>query len=323
MYLPKIKLLSDLRPNSSSSQFIFNNLYGTACFDSVTGWVWVGLVLTICSSISKWEVLEYQNYETCSEETGKMSGKFSVEKENNYNVTVSGIDELESSSSGVQIVDTMNESEAVEDDDDESITPSQLVKEITIAWQNEICAPRLLPHMETFVDLMIDQLESMEENFNKCKDHTSLKIILHKMEVQRLTYMINEYIRARLEKIEKDVELLRNEDFEREKTNVPRLLSSAERVFAERYEAMKRHLMETSFLERIPPALQSLPTIGLDMSAERVVIEVNSDKEEQAVIPEMTDMLSERTVDLPSGSIHFIPYPSIADLLEAKKVRLL
>ncbi|MCP9264476.1 DNA replication complex GINS protein SLD5 [Dirofilaria immitis] len=227
-----------------------------------------------------------------------MSGKFSVEKENNYNVTVSGIDELESSSSGVQIVDTMNESEAVEDDDDESITPSQL---------------------ETFVDLMIDQLESMEENFNKCKDHTSLKIILHKMEVQRLTYMINEYIRARLEKIEKDVELLRNEDFEREKTNVPRLLSSAERVFAERYEAMKRHLMETSFLERIPPALQSLPTIGLDMSAERVVIEVNSDKEEQAVIPEMTDMLSERTVDLPSGSIHFIPYPSIADLLEAKK----
>lgn len=48
---------------------------------------------------------------------------------------------------------------------------------------------------------MIDQLESMEENFNKCKDHTSLKIILHKMEVQRLAYMINEYIRTRLKKV--------------------------------------------------------------------------------------------------------------------------
>lgn len=86
---------------------------------------------------------------------------------------------------------------------------------------------------------------------------------------------------------------------------------------------MKRHLMETSFLERIPPALQRLPTTALDMSAERVIVEVTNDKQEQAVIPEMTDMLSDRTIDLPPGSIHFIPYPSIADLLEANKVRLL
>uniref|UniRef100_A0A0R3RFN8 DNA replication complex GINS protein SLD5 n=1 Tax=Elaeophora elaphi TaxID=1147741 RepID=A0A0R3RFN8_9BILA len=250
-----------------------------------------------------------------------MSGEF-LEQENDYDVAVSAIEELRSSSSGMQATDTMEETETV-DDDDESITPSQLVKEITIAWQNEICAPRLLPHMETLVDLMIDQLESMEENFSKCKDHTSLKIILHKMEVQRLAYMINEYIRIRLKKIEKDVEVLQNEDAEREKTNAPRLLSTAERVFAERYELMKRYLMETNFLERIPPALQRLPTTALDMSAERVIVEVTNDKQEQVVIPEMTDLLSDRTIDLPPGSIHFIPYLSIADLLEANKVRLL
>ncbi|VDO41964.1 unnamed protein product [Onchocerca flexuosa] len=81
--------------------------------------------------------------------------------------------------------------------------------------------------------------------------------------------------------------------------------------------------METNFLERIPPSLQRLPTAALDMSAERVIIEVNNNRQEQAVIPEMTDMLSDRTVDLPPGSIHFIPFPSIADLLEANKVRLL
>ncbi|VDK87568.1 unnamed protein product, partial [Onchocerca ochengi] len=245
-----------------------------------------------------------------------------IEEEGEYDGTVSGTEELRSSSE-VQLFDPVEEIETVGDDVDDSITPSQLVKEITIAWQNEICSPRLLPHMETFVDLMIDQLESMEENFNKCKDHTSLKIILHKMEVQRLAYMINEYIRTRLKKIEKDVEVLQNEDVEREKTNAPRLLSSAEKIFAERYEVMKRHLMETNFLERIPPSLQRLPTTALDMSAERVIIEVNNNKQEQAVIPEMTDMLSDRTVDLPPGSIHFIPFPSIADLLEANKVRLL
>ncbi|EFO24054.1 hypothetical protein LOAG_04431 [Loa loa] len=251
-----------------------------------------------------------------------MSGQFSMGEENVYDIAMSTLEELRSSPR-LQLADAMEETNNVEDDDDESITPSQLVNEITTAWQNEICAPRLLPHMETVVDLMIDQLESMEENFSKCKDHTSLKIILHKMEVQRLAYMVNEYIRVRLKKIEKDVEVLKSEDVEREKTNAPSLLSSAEKVFAERYELMKRHLMEASFLERIPPALQRLPITALDMSAERVIIEVTNDKQEQVVIPEMTDMFSDRTVDLPPGSIHFIPYPSIADLLEANKVRLL
>ncbi|KAK6109440.1 hypothetical protein QQG55_36005 [Brugia pahangi] len=248
-----------------------------------------------------------------------------MDEGNDCNITVPAMDELRLSSlsSEIQIADTMDEIETMNDNDDESITPSQLVKEITIAWQNEICAPRLLPHIETVVDLMIDQLESMEENFSKCKDHTSLKIILHKMEVQRLAYIINEYIRARLKKIEKDVEVLQNEDIEREKTNAPRLLSSAERVFAERYELIKRHLLEANFLERIPPALQRLPTTALDMSAERVIVEVTNDQQEQVIIPEMTDMLSDRTIDLPPGSIHFIPYPSIANLLEANKVRLL
>lgn len=35
--------------------------------------------------------------------------------------------------------------------------------------------------------------------------------------------------------VEKDVEVLLNENVEREKTNAPRLLSSAEKAFAERY----------------------------------------------------------------------------------------
>uniref|UniRef100_A0A915Q065 DNA replication complex GINS protein SLD5 n=1 Tax=Setaria digitata TaxID=48799 RepID=A0A915Q065_9BILA len=247
-----------------------------------------------------------------------MKQPFSPEEETGYSAESS--EKLRSLE--VRGVGPTKDNEGLEDDE-ESITPSQLVREITIAWQNEICSPRLLPHVEMVVDLMIDQLESMEENFSKCKDHTSLKIVLHKMEVQRLAYMINEYIRTRLKKIEKDVEVLQNEDDERGRTNSPRLFSAAEKVFVERYELMKRNLMKTCFLERIPPVLQRLPTTTLDMSAERVIIEVTNDKQEQAVIPEMTDVLSDRTVDLPPGSIHFIPYPSIADLLEANKVRLL
>lgn len=84
------------------------------------------------------QTIECQNYGACPE-VERMSGQqFSVEEEHNDDDIASEIDELRSE---VQATDT------VEDNDDESITPSQLVKEITIAWQNEICAPRLLPHM--------------------------------------------------------------------------------------------------------------------------------------------------------------------------------
>lgn len=86
---------------------------------------------------------------------------------------------------------------------------------------------------------------------------------------------------------------------------------------------MAHRVFETIFFGRIPPALQRLPTTAIDMSAERVIIEVTSDKQEQVVIPEMSDISLDRTVDLPPSSIHFIPYPSIAELLEANKVRLL
>lgn len=216
-----------------------------------------------------------------------------------------------------------DEDEVEEEEEAESITPGQLVGEIAIAWQNEICAPRLLPHKEKYVDLMVDQLEAMEDNFSRCDDQTSLKIILHKMEVQRLAYMINEYIRERLKKIEKDVEVLQNENAEREKSNSPGLLSAAEKSFCERYEKMKRHLMETCFLDRIPPALQRLPITSLDLSAERVIAEVTGNGMEQASVPDLADPMSDRPVELRPGSVHFIPYPSIADLLEAERVRLL
>lgn len=75
-----------------------------------------------------------------------MSGRFLIEEEGEYDGTVSGTEELRSSSE-VQLFDPVEEIETVGDDVDDSITPSQLVKEITIAWQNEICSPRLLPHM--------------------------------------------------------------------------------------------------------------------------------------------------------------------------------
>lgn len=81
--------------------------------------------------------------------------------------------------------------------------------------------------------------------------------------------------------------------------------------------------METCFLDRIPPALQRLPITSLDFSAERVIAEVTGNGVEQASVPDLADPMSDRPVELRPGSVHFIPYPSIADLLEAERVRLL
>ncbi|VDN26361.1 unnamed protein product [Gongylonema pulchrum] len=90
------------------------------------------------------------------------------------------------------------------EDGDLEITPEQLSEQLFQAWQNELHAPRLLPHKEYTVDLMIELLEAMEDNFNNCEDKRALKVTLHKVEVMRLSYVVHDYIRKRLRKVSFD-----------------------------------------------------------------------------------------------------------------------
>uniref|UniRef100_A0A1I7SYR7 GINS complex subunit 4 n=1 Tax=Caenorhabditis tropicalis TaxID=1561998 RepID=A0A1I7SYR7_9PELO len=85
---------------------------------------------------------------------------------------------------------------------EEMVTPEEVLRKMTIAWQNELCTPCLLPTQMELVDVLLDQIQGMEENIARQTDKAQLRISLHRMELQRISFVTSDYVRCRLRKIE-------------------------------------------------------------------------------------------------------------------------
>uniref|UniRef100_F1LCS8 DNA replication complex GINS protein SLD5 n=1 Tax=Ascaris suum TaxID=6253 RepID=F1LCS8_ASCSU len=211
----------------------------------------------------------------------------------------------------------------IDESDEEAVTPAEVLAKLTIAWQNEVCAPRLLPHRFDLLECIIDQIEGMEENISRTRCKNQLKVSLHKMELHRVGYIASHYMRKRLQKIEVDAANYLAEDNARRRDGKGELLSEQERIFAEKYARSQSTLQMKCALSRLPPALQRLPLTKVDVSRERVFIDVVEDDVQDVSVPDMTDPLSELIIHLDKGSTHLIPYQSVAEHLSNDKIRLL
>ena len=69
------------------------------------------------------------------------------------------------------------------------------------AWINEKAAVDILPYNTYVVDSMMLQIQSMEENLKTLKQN-DFRYITHKMEIERIRYLVASYLRCRLQKIE-------------------------------------------------------------------------------------------------------------------------
>lgn len=212
-----------------------------------------------------------------------------------------------------------------EDYDEDAITPADVLSQMTEAWQAEVSAPVLLPHKYELVDCMIDQIGGMQENLRNDKHKNSLKHGVHKMELYRIGFIVNDYIRERLKKIEANPSKWLAEHDLRINGSVRKdeLLDTREKVFAERFLESTATLMGSCFLNELPPGLSKLPVPENYAVSDRVIIEVKSDYSGNISVPDMSDPLSELLVNLEPNSTHLIPYKSIANLVETNNVSLL
>ncbi|VDK48119.1 unnamed protein product [Anisakis simplex] len=208
-------------------------------------------------------------------------------------------------------------------DDEEAVTPAEVLAELTIAWQNELCAPALLPHRLDLIGAMVLSTEGMEENINDSRNEDPLKICVHKMEIHRIAYIINDYLRKRLEKIEKNAIRCLQEDTRKRINDREELLSDEERKFAEKYIQSTSQLLMNCVLGRLPEPLQQIPNPERDLSGDRVFVRVLEDDLEDVTIPDKADPNSESVNQLDKDSIYIVPYESIASHLANDKVRLL
>ncbi|KAJ4941711.1 hypothetical protein JOQ06_011586 [Pogonophryne albipinna] len=159
---------------------------------------------------------------------------------------------------------------------------------------------------------LIAKLEE-EENLQRVKKGDA-KASIHRMEIDRIRFVLSSYLRSRLQKKEKS----RGE-------GDPSLLSPEEFAFAKEYYANTETYLKAVALKRMPPNLQTMdmlkavPEPCLDSF---VFLRVKERQENILVEPE-TDDQREYVVDLEEGSQHLMRYRTIAPLVSTGAVQLI
>lgn len=121
------------------------------------------------------------------------------------------------------------------------------------AWLNERHAPEILPHQTDMLDMMLGQIVHMDENI-RLLPKNDFRQIAHKMELERVKYIINSYLRCRLEKIERFAQAILQDDDER--TIHQRKLAQDERVFASTFVTNQHKHFQQLGLQHMPLNLQ-------------------------------------------------------------------
>lgn len=217
-----------------------------------------------------------------------------------------------------------DDTESVEDNDDndELTTPAEVVRKFEEVWVNEKLAPDLLQYEGELVECVIDQIQHMENSLQNIRKE-DFRIVFHKMELDRIKFVLSSYLRIRLEKIEKfGAHLLHQEQ---QGTLDSSLMSDEERTFALGYMSSIKNYLHDSALKNMPPNMQSikLEEAGSKPTMDSSVF-VRVKKECRGVmIEESAEYGEEEIIDLNQGSQHVLRYRPIASLLKDGSVQLI
>lgn len=217
-----------------------------------------------------------------------------------------------------------DECDVNQDDSQEDVmTPAELIAKLEEAWLNEKFSPELLENKSEVVECVMEQLTHMEANLQRVKKG-DMKASIHRMEIDRIRFVLSSYLRSRLRKIEKFFPHVLEKEKSRQ-AGEPSLLSPEEFAFAKEYYSNTEAYLKAVALKRMPPNLQTLdmlkavPEPFLDSF---VFLRVKETQENILVEPE-TDDQREYVVDLEEGSQHLMRYRTIAPLVFSGAVHLM
>lgn len=198
------------------------------------------------------------------------------------------------------------------------LTAQNALQEIENAWLNERFAPEILPHQSDLVDCMLQQIAHMEANVGRL-DRSDLRALVHRMELDRIKYVITSYLRARLEKIERYTVHILSEEAARGADE--RYLTPGELCFAKEYLANTEILFKTVALQHMPPNFQRFEvnkfTVKPNMQA---YVFLRANRRVTGVV--LPGTLNEE-IDFETGSQHIIQYGAVAHLVKSGVVQLI
>ncbi|KAK7109696.1 DNA replication complex GINS protein SLD5-like [Littorina saxatilis] len=209
------------------------------------------------------------------------------------------------------------------DEEDVVMTAAEVLEKLEEAWLNEKFSPELLEGRMDLVDCMLDQLAAMENNLRMARKG-DLKISLHRMEVDRIRFIVSSYLRLRLEKVEKYTSHVLEKE-EQKKDNEEPLMSDAERQFARKFLECKKNHFGALALKHMPPNMQSaekeLAGVAPKLNS-YVFLRVNENTA-NVLIEEDTVDTGEEIIDLEKGDQHILRYKPIASLVNSGAVSLI
>ncbi|VDI55622.1 GINS complex subunit 4 [Mytilus galloprovincialis] len=210
-----------------------------------------------------------------------------------------------------------------ENEEEIELTAAEVLQQLEQAWLNEKFSPDLLECKVELVECMIDQITEMEENIKRAKKG-DFKISIHRMEIDRIRYVLSSYLRCRLQKIEKYTTYILEQDKQR-KEEEPCKLSQEEFTFAKEYaETLEEHLRNVA-LRHMPPNLQTLDPkqTAVKPNLEKYVFMKVIEDTDGVLVEEETLDTGEEIVDLQKGDQHIMRYKPIASLVSSGAVTLI
>jgi len=195
------------------------------------------------------------------------------------------------------------------DDDVEELTARDVLEILEKTWLNEKFCPEILPHKIEYVECMLEQIKCMENNINHLSKN-DIKVDIHRIELERIRFVVTSYMRCRLKKIEQSAFYI----LEQEGNRAPneRYLSETETQFAEEYvKNLDTHLQ--SVLKEMPWNWQTL-----EASSKRIKPNVDgyvflrANEAVPNVIVKNVFGSADEEVELDANSQHLLPYSSVA-----------
>jgi len=209
-----------------------------------------------------------------------------------------------------------NRENSIPQDDPEEISDVHMLMK---SWINERCSPDLLPYNNLVNDLL-EQLEVQSEIIEANKNenvNAAFQNMLCQQEMDRVKFIIKNYLRTRLHKIEKYANYIYQNPAYYDR------LSDKEIEFCEQYkELVDAHLLKSS-LETAPSFLQKLnepSMIVKPVMDEPVFCRV---KEDLGRVQIQGSQGTSDTVDMQKNNIFMLRYKAIESFLEEGKVELL
>lgn len=139
-------------------------------------------------------------------------------------------------------------------DEEEEITAETILRTLQNAWQNERLAPEILPHRNDMVECMLGQIQHMERNINKLPK-TDLRASIHRMELNRIKFLICNYLKTRLSKIENFCIPIINDEKQRIESGNNYLTPSEYKYALDYLSNMESHI-KTVALDKMPGNMQ-------------------------------------------------------------------